>query len=217
MNKIRKNLNIFALVIFFFALSTSIYYYIPNILGDSVYPLKYADLIKASSKECGVDPALVAAVILQESRFNPESRSSAGAQGLMQFMPGTAKTMANELGVKSYNIFDPATSIRFGACHIRDLLNKYNGNVEAALAGYNAGTGNADNWVSRGILDNIPFRETNNYVKKVTNYRKVYQTMYASELGTEPVKIEKVDENSQVRGFVWTQIFSNFASVFNKN
>lgn len=195
----------------------SVYYYIPTIFGDTVYPLKYEDSIRLYSKECNVDPALVAAVILQESRFDPNAKSSAGAQGLMQFMPGTANTMAKELGVKTYNIFDAETSVRFGACHIRDLLLKYNGNVEAALAGYNAGTGNADIWVSKGILGNIPFKETNNYVKKVTNYRNVYANMYARELGLDPIKIEKTDENSKVRGFVWNQIFTNFTSIFNKS
>lgn len=217
LNKKQRNFKLFSVIAVMLSAFFSVYLYVPKFFGDSVYPLKYQSSIVKYSKECNVDPALVAAVIMQESRFNPDAVSPAGAQGLMQFMPGTARTMANELGVTSYNIFDPIISIRFGACHIRDLLIKYNGNTDAALAGYNAGTGNADKWVRLGILGNIPFRETNNYVKKVTNYRNVYRTMYANELGLEPIKLEKTEANSQVRGFVWSQIFSNLVEKLNKN
>lgn len=192
---------------------TWMYFYLPNILGDTVYPLKYQEYIVKYSKEYNVDPALVAAVIFQESRFNPKAVSPAGAQGLMQFMPGTARTMAREVGRTSYDIFDAETSVQFGAAHLRDLLVKYNGNLDAALAGYNAGTGNADKWIRAGILDNIPFRETRNYVQKVKNYQTVYATMYATELGlVTTVAIEKNEEIAKVRGFIWSQLFAN---VFN--
>lgn len=194
------------------------YVYLPKMFADTVYPLKYADWIRKYSTQYGVDPALVAAVIFQESRFNPNAKSPTGARGLMQFMPGTAATMARETGRTSYNILDPETSIEFGAAHLRDLLVKYNGNVDAALAGYNAGTGNADRWVRLGILDRIPFIETNNYVKRVKDYQSVYTMMYANELGlTPPITIEKKN-NSQLRGFVWSQVFSNiFAYFTNQN
>jgi len=186
--------------------------------GDTVYPLMYEDYIKKYSELYEVDPALVAAVIFQESRFNPRAVSPKGAQGLMQFMPGTAATMAKEVGRTNYDIFDPETSVQFGAAHIRDLLVKYNGDIDAALAGYNAGTGNADKWVRQGILGNIPFRETNNYVKKVKNYQTVYATMYAEQLGIRnPVALAKADETNQVRGFIWSQIFSNVLGYFGTN
>ena len=217
MNKKRKNFNIFAVFVLVCSLAVSVYYYVPTIFGDTVYPLKYANWITQYSKECNVDPSLVAAVIMQESRFNPDARSGAGAQGLMQFMPGTANTMAKELGIKNYNIFDPETSIHFGACHLRDLITKYNGNTDAALAAYNAGTGNVDNWLSLGILNKIPFRETNNYVKKVNNYQNVYKSMYATELGLEPIKLEQSSSDSKVRSFVWGQIFSNFLGAISTN
>lgn len=215
----RLKLNIATLLIFFFFLGISVYYVVPNMFADTVYPLQYQTFIVKYSKKYNVDPALVAAVILQESRFNPSAVSPMGAQGLMQFMPGTAATMAKETGRwPTYNIFDPETSVDFGAAHIRDLLVKYDGNVDAALAGYNAGTGNADKWVRQGILDKIPFRETNNYVKKVKNYQNAYRTIYAVELGLEPIKLEKdQNDDSKVRGFVWSQIFTNFATYFDKN
>lgn len=190
-----------------------LYVYIPVIFGDMVYPLKYEDWIKKYSAKYQVDPALVAAVILQESRFNPDSVSSMGAQGLMQFMPGTAATMAKETGRwPKYDIFDPETSIEFGAAHLRDLLVKYNGNVDLALYAYNTGTGSADRYAgSPASIANF------SYVKKIQNYKKVYREMYAEQLGLAPVKIEKIEDNEKdVRGFVWTQIFSNFAGYFNK-
>ena len=158
---------IVAIVLFVVA----IFLFLPSILGDTIYPLKYENYIAKYSTEYGVDPALVAAVIMQESRFNPKAVSYAGAQGLMQFMPGTAATMAREVGKTSYDIFDAETSVQFGAAHIRDLLLKYNGNIDAALAGYNAGTGNADRWLAAGIMDNVPFSETRNYIKNVKNYQ----------------------------------------------
>lgn len=188
-------------------LAVSVYFYVPKMFADEVYPLKYTDWIVKYSAKYDVDPALVAAVILQESRFNPSSVSGAGAQGLMQFMPGTAATMAKETGRwPNYDIFDAETSVEFGAAHIRDLLVRYNGSVELALYGYNAGTGNADK--ATGAVASL--RQNNNYVRKIMNYRTVYATMYANELGLAPVKVEKKDNTAEVRGFVWSQIFSNF-------
>lgn len=200
----------------------ALYLIIPKYLADEVYPMKYADWIKKYSTKYNVDPALVAAVILQESRFNPDAQSSVGAQGLMQFMPGTASTMAKETGHwPKYDIFDPETSIEFGAAHLRDLLNKYNGDEDQALAGYNAGTGTVDRWISANIFDRIIHGnsggQTVNYVAKVENYQKAYETMYASELGISPTPVQlrqvtPADTQAQVRGFVWSKIFS---SIFN--
>ena len=197
-----------------FVLAICAYIYIPTYLGDTVYPLKYEEFIKKYSAKYQVDPALVAAVILQESRFNPSSVSGAGAQGLMQFMPGTAATMAKETGRwPKYDIFDAETSVEFGAAHLRDLLLKYNGNIDLALYAYNTGTGNAAKYVSSpASIANF------SYVKKIRNYQTVYRTMYAKELGLEPVKLEKINDNkAEVRGFVWSQIFSNFAGYFDKD
>ncbi|MCL5410409.1 MAG: lytic transglycosylase domain-containing protein [Patescibacteria group bacterium] len=197
-----------------FVLAVLTYIYIPTYFGDTVYPLKYEEFIKKYSAKYQVDPSLVAAVILQESRFNPSSVSGAGAQGLMQFMPGTAATMAKETGRwPNYDIFDAETSVEFGAAHLRDLLIKYNGNVDLALYAYNTGTGNADRYASS------PASIANySYVKRIRNYQTVYQSMYANELGIAPIKIEKISDNkAEVRGFVWSQIFSNFAGYFNNN
>lgn len=216
MNK-RRQVNLGLIFTSLFVFCVALYYTVPAYFGDTVYPLKYQEYIVKYSKMYDVDPTLVAAVILQESRFNPNAVSSAGAQGLMQFMPGTAATMAREVGRTSYDIYDPETSVQFGAAHIRDMLVKYNGDVDAALAAYNAGSGAADAWIREGLLRNIPSRETNSYVRKIKNYQSVYKSMYAKDLGVEPIKIEKTDKSSEIRGFVWSQIFSNFTGIFNKD
>ncbi len=197
------------------------YFYVPKMFADEVYPLSYSSLIVKYSKQYNVDPALVCAVILQESRFNPNAKNSSGAQGLMQFMPTTASTMAKETGRwPNYNIFDPETSIDFGAAHIRDLLIKYNGNVDQALAGYNAGTGTVDGWIRQGIFEKVinsnSNTETVKYVRRVKNYQTVYKTMYAKELGLVPqvnLQPQTANSDSQVRGFVWIQIFRNIFSL----
>jgi soluble lytic murein transglycosylase-like protein len=124
---------------------------------------RFEPLVQQYAQEHGLRADLVRAVIQVESGFNPRARSPKGALGLMQLMPATAR----ELGVQ--NAFDPAENIRGGATYLRQLLDRYDGNEELALAAYNAGSGAVDR--HGGQIP--PFRETRDYVRKVSSVTDV--------------------------------------------
>jgi soluble lytic murein transglycosylase len=161
-------------------------------LREITLPLRHEDIIKQQAREKGLDPALVAAVIYQESKFRDQT-SHAGARGLMQITPATAEFIARRSGGVRFSQADLATpqiNISYGSYYLRYLLNRYSNNAELALAAYNAGETNVDRWVrdaggpakfDRSV--HIPFPETRAYVGNVLSLRQDYRKKYAKELG----------------------------------
>ncbi|MBI4743928.1 MAG: lytic transglycosylase domain-containing protein [Actinobacteria bacterium] len=160
-------------------------------LKKQVYPLKYRDYIVKSSREFKIDPYLLAAIIYEESRFRPRAKSSAGALGLMQIMPDTAKRIASKMRLKDFkedDLFDPELNIRMGSWYFHLLLEKYKEDEIPALAAYNAGYRYVDGWFIKDgkqikiETDDIPFPETRKFVKRVKNSARRYRSFYKDEL-----------------------------------
>lgn len=153
-----------------------------------VYPLYFKETIMKYSEEYKLPSPLVAAVIKTESNFNVFAVSGKNAKGLMQITPSTGKWIAEKLELKSYNddmLFDPEVNIRFGCWYIRYLSGIYDNNMTLAFAAYNGGRGNVDKWlenerISRDgtNLEQIPFKETKNFVIRVDNNYKMYERLY---------------------------------------
>jgi soluble lytic murein transglycosylase len=147
------------------------------------YPLEYEQIIRAHADNHDLDPALLAAVVYVESRFDPNARSAAGAIGLMQLLPDTAEGIAVRTGGHRFvvaDLRDPEINVRYGSWYLDHLRERYD-DTRTALAAYHAGQGNVDAWLRDG--GRIEFPETRRYVDEVTRLRKVYATAYASELG----------------------------------
>jgi peptidoglycan lytic transglycosylase len=147
------------------------------------YPLRYTTIVRGHAANYHLDPALLAAVIEAESKFNPNAHSHAGAIGLMQLTPTTAKGIALYTGGGNFHVSDltnPEINVRYGAWYLRHLLDRYH-NERLALAAYNAGEDNVDHWQSEH--KGIQFSETRDYVDRVEHLKKIYRKAYASQLG----------------------------------
>ena len=146
------------------------------------YPLAYEQIVSGHARHYRLDPALVAAVIYQESKFRPSARSRSGAIGLMQLQPSTAEGIAIRTGGTRFRVDDlyqPEINVRYGAWYLRHLLDKY-GDERTALAAYNAGQENVDRWRAQGA--GIAFSETRHYVKRVEHLKVLYRRGYHREL-----------------------------------
>jgi peptidoglycan lytic transglycosylase len=144
------------------------------------YPLEYRAIVVGHAENYDLDPALLAAVIYRESKFDASARSSSGAIGLMQILPSTAKGIALHTGGTRFRVDDPEINVRYGSFYLRRLIEKY-GDVRLALAAYNAGQTNVDRWLAGS--GEIEFPETRVYVDKVLEARDIYARAYRHELG----------------------------------
>jgi soluble lytic murein transglycosylase len=155
-------------------------------------PLTNASTIRKQAAEKRLDPALIAAVIYAETKFEPRE-SSAGAEGLMQILPETAYFIAHLSGGSAFTASDlatPSINVAYGSYYLRYLLDHYDGNEMLAVAAYNAGLANVDRWVARAkarggelTVAAIPFPETRAYVERVQSAQREYRSAYARQLG----------------------------------
>ena len=146
------------------------------------YPLRYEQIVRGHARNYQLDPALLAAVIYQESKFKANARSDSGAIGLMQLLPETAKGIAVHTGgtrFRTADLYDPEINVRYGSWYLRHLLEKY-GDEHTALAAYNAGQDNVDRWRADG--GGIRFSETRAYVDRVEELKGIYRRAYGDDL-----------------------------------
>ena len=183
----RKGLYIFLFLILFILFSV-------NLAGfalKQMFPMKYSNYVEKYSDEYGLNKNLVYSIIKAESGFNPNAISHRNAKGLMQIMDSTGEWAAEKINIEDFEssmLLKPEINIRIGCWYISKLINQYDQNVELALSAYNAGSGNVAKWLkdtdisSNGItLDRIPFKETENYVKKIKRYNYIYKKLYGEQ------------------------------------
>lgn len=159
-----------------------------NWILKKIYKQDYSEYVYKYSKENEIDPMLIFAIIKAESNFNRNIKSSSGAIGLMQLMESTAVERANKIGEEvsvKEALYNPEKNIKIGTSYYAYLVKRYNENTLLALAAYNAGIGNVDEWIKEGIIkedgsniENIPYKETNNYVRKIMRDYKIYKNLY---------------------------------------
>lgn len=182
-NNIKMILKLFRLLFII-----GIFVLIVSLVVSIIYPVGYKDYINSYGSEFEVDPFLIAAIINVESKYNKNAVSPKDARGLMQIGPQTGAWAAEVLKIEPYNqniLFDPDTNIRIGAWYLNQLSKEFKGDLNLILAAYNAGSGNVTKWLKdskysrNGVsLSTIPFKETENYIKKVNHNYKVYKLIY---------------------------------------
>jgi soluble lytic murein transglycosylase len=165
---------------------------LPAPLVRLVYPLRYEPEIRAAARRNGLNPALVAAIIEEESGFAAETTSPQGAVGLMQVLPSTAEEIARKSGGVDFVLRDlqkPGVNVLYGSYYLRRLLDRYAGSEFEAIAAYNAGQANVDRWVAAARAGGrpfdvraIPYGETREYVAEVERLRAVYDRVYGARL-----------------------------------
>ncbi|MGH2460876.1 MAG: transglycosylase SLT domain-containing protein [Chloroflexota bacterium] len=168
-------------------------YQSPVLLQRLVYPFPYRDLITRSAQKYGVDPLLLVALIRQESAFNPNAHSVTGALGLTQFEPATAQGVAQQIGLANFTLDQlnqPPIAIELAAAYLASQTKVFGGNPIFALAAYNAGGGSLQTWLADNprqdldlLVEEIPFQQTNDYVRLIYRFYDEYQFVYRSPTG----------------------------------
>jgi soluble lytic murein transglycosylase len=156
-----------------------------------IYPLDFYPLIVRGSSQHGLDPYLMTALMAQESTFTPEIKSSANAVGLMQLLPSTARRYASKVGIRRFSassLTDPEVNVRIGMQYFKELVDRFGGE-HFAIASYNAGENRVAQWRAEKpdlaedeFIDDIPFPETQNYVKRILGTREDYRRLYGGGL-----------------------------------
>src|SRR5580698_7650679 len=167
---------------------------VDHAVNELALPLGDASVIREQAAAKHLDPALIAAVIYAETKFEPRT-SSAGAEGLMQIEPETEKFLAKLSGGYRFTTSDlatPSVNVAYGSYYLRYLLEHYDGDEMLAVAAYNAGLANVDRWVAKARAEGghltvatIPFPETQAYVERVLSAQQDYRSAYARQLGLD--------------------------------
>ena len=158
-----------------------------------LYPREYENLVKVYAQQYKVDENLIYAIIKAESNFDVSAASSKGAKGLMQLMEETAKDVAKKVDINiepetiGEKLLEADMNINLGTKYVSILLERYQ-NIALALTAYNAGIGTGDTWIEKGVIredgeniENIPYKETNNYVRKILRDYRIYQELYSND------------------------------------
>ena len=163
---------------------------LPRPYWEALFPKAYWPDLRKYSVANGLDPYLVASLIRQESEFNAQALSRANAVGLMQLLPKTGKTVAKQVKLKGYSapqLYTPAVNLALGTRYFKDMVDKYNGQFEYALAAYNAGSDRVGDWLGQGhyrdaqeFVESIPFTETREYVQAILRNANVYRQLYGT-------------------------------------
>ena len=189
MSKFLKRIFILVILFILIICIAQIFNFKENIFKN-IYPIKYSEYVYEYSEENDIDPLLIFAIIKAESNFNEDAISNSNAIGLMQLVETTAKEIAEKdlnIPFSANMLYNADYNIKIGTVYFSKLLNRYNGNIGIALAAYNAGIGKVDGWIKDGTikedgsnLENIPYKETNNYVRKILRDYEIYKEIYYS-------------------------------------
>lgn len=186
MKKLTISIIIICIILFIYFLIFKIID-LDTVVLKKIYPLKYCEYVEKYSKEYNIDPYLAYAIIKAESNFKEDAESTSNAIGLMQITKSTAFEIAEKMkiNISKEDLYKPELNINIGLKYFRNLLDKYDNNVNLAIIAYNAGIGNVDKWIQEGTIksdgsdiENVPFKETNNYARKILRDYEIYMELY---------------------------------------